>query len=114
MNASSERTSADQPRRSELQSKVAIGAGVVLSLFGTLNVISAARDIARVVRFGIRSYIGSYNLGTGVFHAVLSAVFLALGWLLLRKRLSRELVLRALIIALAVTLVLGIGAEPSE
>jgi hypothetical protein len=103
-----------QSHRSDWLSKAAIALGAIFSLWGALTWTTAVRSFVRVFRFGIDSYIGSSNLGRGIAETLLGVIGMALGWLLVRKRLSKELVRRVFFIALAIVVVLGIISASSE
>jgi len=88
--------------------------GAALSVCGLLTWTMAARSFVRGIRFGLESYIGSSNAGRGMAETILGFLGVTLGWLLVRKRMSRGLMQRMFFVALAIALVLGIIRGSSE
>jgi len=109
--ATSTRRNAGVRSTGGLISKAMIGLGMLVGAWGTVALVSAVQHFGRVIRFGIGSYIGSWNVGFGAFVAVQATLCLGLSWLLLRNRVRSDLVNRALWIAIAIALVLGIVAS---
>ena len=93
--------------------------GGALLFIGILALMASVSHFARAVRFlvlgadlpgRVLELAIPYNFSVGGFNAVTALIFVGLGWLLVRKQLSRERLRKILWIAVAIAVVLGITA----